>query len=240
MSWTRWALLLLPLSIGSAQETEGTESVVISLVADTHDSHGGMAVIKEAYAQLGIEVFFRELGAADALAASSSGEVDAELQRIAGLERAFPDLIQVPIPINFIQGAAFSSKYRFPVKGWNSLKPYRIGIVGGVLFAEQGTVGMDVRVADTYDQLVRWLVDGEVDIAVIPRIGGLATIHEGTRQDIHELEGILETVLLYHYVHTRRADLAERLQPVLKEMLLDGTTKRLVREAHNRILGRDS
>lgn len=40
-------------------------------------------------------------------------------------------------------------KYRFPITGWHSLRPYKIGIVRGILFAEQQTVGMDRLVLET-------------------------------------------------------------------------------------------
>lgn len=80
---------------------------------------------------------------------SSEGKVDAELQRIDGISNKYPDLVPVPIPINIIQGTVFSKKYRFPITGWHSLRPYKIGIVRGILFAEQQTVGMDRLVLET-------------------------------------------------------------------------------------------
>ncbi|MDJ0848943.1 MAG: transporter substrate-binding domain-containing protein [Myxococcota bacterium] len=222
---------------GAAAASQPPEAVVVGFVPDQADQQVGRAVMAEAYRRLGVEATFRSFDAAGALEASRSGEVDAELNRIGGIDQSFPELIQIPIPVNIIRGVVFSRRYRFPVRSWRSLKPYRIGIVRGSLFAEQGTVGMDVRAAASSDELVRWIADDEVEVGVLPRIVGQAALREAGIDDVHELDGVLETLLIYHYVNVRRADLATRLEPVLKEMLLDGTTRRLLGEAQERVLG---
>ena len=139
------------------------------------------------------------------------------------------------MPINVIQGGAFSKEHRFPVKGWNSLRPYRIGIVRGVVFAAEGSAGMDVRVAADGVELMRWVEQGEVDVAVLPRVWGHRVIARRGFQEVRELDGVIETALVYHYVHERHRELAERLERVFKEMLHDGTTQRLLREAQPRL-----
>jgi hypothetical protein len=229
-------MLAFALAGGSVHAGEPAETVVVGFIDNETDQQVGRAVISEAYRRIGVAVSFRPFEAATALEASRSGEVDAELHRIGGMDRSFPELIQVPIPINFIHGAAFSRKYRFPIQSWSSLKPYRIGIVRGILFAEQGTAGMDVRIARDHDELVRWIAEDEVAVGVMPRIAGYTAIRRGGYADVHELDGLLETLLLYHYVNVRRADLASRLEPVLKQMLLEGTTRRLLDEASELIL----
>jgi hypothetical protein len=114
-----------------------------------------------------------------------------------------------------------------------------VGIVKGILFAERGTVGMDVKIANTYAELIGWIADGQVEVGVMPRIGGLLAIKEAEAKDCTDMEGILETLLLYHYVHKSRAHLVKRLSPVLKKMLLDGTTRRLREAAYKKLLGDD-
>ena len=195
--------------------------------------------MEEAYRRIDVEVEFRGFEAAEALKVSSSGQTGAELQRIDGVQRRYPTLIQVPIPINYIQGMAVSKKYNFPVLGWHSLQPYKIGIVKGIIFAERGTEGMDVKVAETYPELIQWIDEGKVDVGVMPRISGLDALNQSGKEDIGEMDGILETLLSYHYLHESRADLKKPLSKVLKEMLLDGTTQRLRKEANAKLLGED-
>ena len=156
-------------------------------------------------------------------------DLRAELARIDGIGLEFKNLVQVPIPINLIQGVAFSKKYRFPVNGWHSVRPYKIGVIKGIVFSDQQTVGMDRVIFDDYPDLILALDNGDIDVGIMPRLQGLYTLLSMSVETISEMEGILETLFLYHYVHVSRRDLVEQLTPVLKEMLLSGET-RLIRE----------
>jgi len=222
MRLTLFILFLMITGIASGEE----DPVVIAMVEGLAEAPACRAVMSEAYSQLGIPIEFRMFSAAEALRNSNAGNVDAELQRIDGLSAKFENLVQVPIPIYLIQGVAFSRKYRFPVAGWHSLRPYRIGIVKGIVFALQNTADMDVQLYESYDDLVNALAGDEIDVAVMPRVQGLQAVHARGAEDITQMEGILETLFLYHYVHVKRADLVDRLIPVLKKMLLSGETRR--------------
>ena len=220
--------VILPLILGllASGPVWGDESgVTVAVVQDSADVPAGLAVMTEAYAELGIAVEFHRYSASEALALSNAGKVDAELQRIDGINKHYLNLVKVPIPINIIQGAVFSKKYRFPVSGWHSLRPYRIGIVRGILFAEQQTIGMNRTVFDSYEALLTALNAETIDVGVMPRIGGLAAIQSLQQEGIYEMEGVLETLFLYHYVHADREGLVELLTPVLKSMLLSGRTR---------------
>ena len=124
----------------------------------------------------------------------------------------------------------------FPVTGWYSLKPYRIGIVKGILFAKEGTKGMNVVVASSYEAAMRMLDKGEIDIAVMPRISALLEMKLQNYTDIKMLGGILETMFLYHYVHRKNAALVPKLEKELKQMILNGTTQQLRQDAYDRLL----
>ncbi len=235
------ALLIAP-PVGALQAGTAQDVITVAVVVGSADHVAGQAVVLEAYRRLGLEVEIRELDGAAALSASSSGAVDAELQRIDGIGRAHPDLVQVPIPVNYLQGAAFSIEYDFPTPGWRSLQPYRLGIVQGIIFAQEGTEGMEVAVASDYEALFDMLEAGTIDVAVTPRINGLTAVARrraaGRDADeaIQEMEGILETLFLYHYVHRSRADLVPELTRILSDMLLDGTTRRLRDQAYAALL----
>ena len=223
-----WQTCLIFLVLSFALNCVAQDSpVVIATVDSSTDVPAGQAVVRKAYGRIGVEVEFRSYSAAEAIATSNSGVVSAELQRIDGISQDYENLVQVPIPINIIQSAAFSIKYRFPISGWHSLRPYRIGIVRGIVFAERPTMGMNVSVANGYDELILMLENDEVDVSVMPRIQGLQAIHSAGNTKIIEMDGVLETFFLYHYVHNSRLDLVESLTPVLKQMLLKGETKRI-------------
>jgi len=220
------ALLVLALCLsGPAFARE--PAVVISTVEGSIDAETGRAIMREAYRRIGMETEFRAFSAHEALEMANSGAVHAELERIDGISNRYENLVKVPIPINVIYGVAFSRKYKFPVNGWHSLRPYQIGIVKGILFAEENTRNMEVQVAADYPELMAMLSDGRVDVAVLPRVQALEFIRRNGESNIVEMEGILETIFLYHYVHNSRTDLVVRLRPVLKEMLQSGETRRI-------------
>ncbi len=223
-------LIILVLSFAFNSMAQGSP-VVIATVGNSANVPAGRAVIREAYSRIGVEIEFSSHTAEEAIAKSNSGVVTAELQRIDGISQDYENLVQVPIPINIIQGSGFSIKYRFPITGWHSLRPYRIGIVRGIVFAERPTRGMNVTFANGYEELILMLKNDEVDVGVMPRIQGLAVTRSAENAEIIEMDGILETLFLYHYVHNSRLDLVESLTPVLKQMLLNGETKRIHEQA---------
>lgn len=222
------AALCVGLGAAFAQAESSRPRVVVSYIERMPDLERSRFVLAEAYRRIGIEARFEPYEAAAALEASRSGAVDAELSRIGGIDREFPELVQIPIPVNLIEGVAFSREYRFPIRSWSSLKPFRLGIVRGILFATEGTAGMDVRAAQDHHELARWIATGEVDVGIMSRFSGQAALRAGKHTGISELDGVLETSLLYHYVHESRVELTARLEPVLKAMLLDGTIRRLL------------
>lgn len=235
-------LIFLPVSFLWA---DLPEPVIIAVIQGSADTVAGEAVLREAYQRLGVPVEFRPMGGAAALEASSSGNVDAELQRIDGINRSFPELLQVPIPINYVLGTAFSVEYDFRATGWRSLQTYRVGIVEGIIFSREGTQGMDVTVAENHDQVFEMLVTGRIDVAVVPRINGLSALKNmrNLNQDenrenspVREMEGVLETLFLYHYVHKSRSRIVPALTEILTEMLNDGTTRKIRDQAYKEFL----
>jgi ABC-type amino acid transport substrate-binding protein len=237
MSPKKILIILISLLL-YATPTYAQKTILINGVQGSDDSYAVLGILKEAYKRIGYDIEVTWVNGAEALENSNSGNVDAELQRIDGISRKFSNLVQVRIPINYLQGAVFVKDASFPVSGWYSLKPYRIGIVKGIIFAKLGTDGMDVKEAGSYDGLLTMLDNGEIDVAVMPRINGLVAMQKEGFEDIKELEGILETLFLYHYVHKKNSALVPGLEKELKQMLLDGTTRRLRDAAYDELLQR--
>lgn len=233
-----YPVAFLVFVIAALPHTDGhaRDSLRVSSVEGSSDANAGEAVLREAYKRLGIDIVIERMQGRKALEASNSGEVDGEVQRIDGITRSFKNLLQIPIPINYLEGTVFSKRYNFPIQGWFSLEPYRVGIVKGILFAERGTKGMDVRVADDYPELVGMLENDEIDVAVMPRINGRVALKQSDAKDIRELDGVLETLMLYHYLHRKHEHLVPKLTKQLKEILLDGATLKLRTAIYKKLL----
>lgn len=205
--------------------TAAQDTLNFSAVMQSVHRHISYQILQKAYNELGYEIKLTRMTSAEALAQSSSGQTDGELIRIDGISRSYPDLVQVPIPITFRQGAAYSNRYFFPVIDWYDLNPYVIGIVEGSLYAERGTRGMKVIKAKSTEELFSLLDQRKIDIAISSRITGRTYMK--SMPDLKEMEGIMETMFLYHYVHKKHAHLVPELSKVLKRMLLDGTTRKM-------------
>lgn len=203
------------------------DPLILGAVKGSSDVNAGVAVIREAYRRLGVDIEIRWLQSSESLDLSNTGVIDGEIQRIDGISRMFENLIQVHVPVNFIQGVVFGRTDSVVVRGWHSLKPYRVGIVKGIVFAEEGTADLpDVKRFDSYEELFTGIRDGLVDVGVMPRVNGILLQRQGIK-NVVEIPGVLEHIFLYHYLNKKHADLVPRLTRTLKDMLEDFSTQSL-------------
>lgn len=196
-------------------------------------------LLTEAYRRLGIEIETRELPVARSLYMANAGDVDGELFRGVLNEKDFPNLIRIPVALAYAQLVVFTTDAEFEVTGWDSLRPYTIGIRIGTKGAEAGTAGMRVESVAHVDQLFKKLALGRNDVVVLPRDVGLMTLKtmklegiEGMNlEDIRILEPPLQQDALYHYLHKKHERLIPKITDVLQQMEKEGDLQRIREEA---------
>jgi ABC-type amino acid transport substrate-binding protein len=186
-------------------------------------------VLREAYRRIGIAVVIRKYPAERALQMADRGEVAGEVQRIDGINRKYKNLIQLRPPINFIEGTVFTKSVTFDVTGWDSLRDYRIGVIRGIKFAERHTQGMKTYAVGGYERLFHMLAAGRFQIAISPRFNGLYQIRRLQIAGLKDLSPAVMRFDLFHYLHRSQADLAARLEPVLRAMAASGALATLRR-----------
>jgi polar amino acid transport system substrate-binding protein len=203
-------------------------TMVFTTVENSTHSNIGESVLLEAYKRLNISIRANYVPAKRALHISNSGEVDGELHRVDGVSAIWQDLIQVPVAINCIKATAFSIDHQFEVNGWESLKPYSVGVRRGVIFSWVGARGLDVTTVNNNQQLFGMLAAGRTDVIVVSLLNGLKTLESGSYKDIMVLTPSIELYPLYHYLHVRHKDLIPELIQVLQDMRAEGViaTKR--------------
>ena len=217
-------LLLLMLAM-SPLPSQATEPLEFSAIENSINTLISERVVAEAYRRIGIQITTKQYPAARAIKLSANGSMDGELFRIGGLEKAYPNLVQVPVPINVMEGVVLTKHTDFPVDGWQSLKPFRVGIQRGIMFAERGTAsihGLKTHAVNSNEQLFGMLSKNRTDIIVVSRLNGLQTLKTLRIPDIHILEPPIETYFLYHYLHRKHRHLVPRLTAALKEMEAEG------------------
>ncbi|MCK1359514.1 transporter substrate-binding domain-containing protein [Bradyrhizobium sp. 199] len=219
-----WRLIVACLSLLAAAPAQAQDLIRLARIADIQDQYVGGEMLRAVYAKLNIRLAFEDVPGKRALALSSAGEVDGEIQRIGTLSRDYPTLVQVTPAINYIEPSVFATKHRFEVAGWDSIRDYSIGIVRGVGSSEAGTRGMaHVTATTSLDTLVRMLDADRFDVMVTDLFSGLATVRKLNLQArIYPLSPPLERIHIYHYLHERHRDLVAKVGKVIAEMEASG------------------
>ena len=201
------------------------------------DQFVGGEILKVVYSRLDIPIELVDLPAQRALLESSQGKLDGEVHRNINVQQQYPTLLMIRPAINYIEPSVFSKK-QFEVKGWESIKKYRIGIVRGVGTSEDGTKGMDdVLAVTTLDQLMQVLANDRIDVGISDSFSGLVSVRQqGLDEEIKVLTPPLQKNEIYHFVHEKHRDLIPRVEKVLKEMQVSGELDLLRKQIVERYL----
>ena len=80
-----WRIALACLSLLAAAPSQAQDLIRLARIADIPDQYVGGEMLRAVYAKLNIKLEFEDVPGKRALALSSAGEVDGEIQRIGTL-----------------------------------------------------------------------------------------------------------------------------------------------------------
>lgn len=184
-------------------------------------------VMGEAYHRLGLQLEVHRLPGERSLLSANTGKMDGELYRKVGMEKVYPNLMIVPVPLLTYEIVVFTRGTTFVVNGWESLRPFTIGFVRGIKIVEQNTQGMKIEPVLTMQQAFQKMELGRTDVVVANRASGLAVIKALQLEGIGILTPPLVSFPVYHYLHQKHAALAPRLTTVLQKMHKDMTIEKI-------------
>ncbi|MGV7216283.1 substrate-binding periplasmic protein [Bradyrhizobium sp. UFLA05-112] len=224
-----WRICLVGALLLFAHPSQAQSVIRLARIANIPDQYVGGEMLRVVYARLNIKLEFEDVPGKRALALSSAGELDGEIQRIGTLSKDYPTLLRVTPAINYIEPAVFATKLRFDVAGWDSIKDYSIGIVRGVGSSENGTHGFGRVTATTnLESLIQMLDADRFDVIVTDLFSGLVAVRKLNLQArIYPLSPPLERIDIYHYLHERHRDLVPKVGKVIEEMTASGELARL-------------
>jgi polar amino acid transport system substrate-binding protein len=227
-----WRIVLLGALLLYGSPSQAQSVIRLARIANIPDQFVGGEMLRAVYATLNIKLEFEDVPGKRALALSSAGELDGEIQRIGILSREYPTLVQVAPAINFIEPSVFTTKLHFDVAGWDSIRDYSIGIVRGVGSSEAGTRGMShVTATTSLENLIQMLDADRFDLIVTDLFSGLVAVRKLHLQArIYPLSPPLERISIYHYLHERHRDLVPKVGKVIEDMTASGELAQL-REA---------
>ena len=212
-------MLLLAFFTFIASHLQAQDKLTFSTInTDTPVVGAIEKILQDAYTNLNITFDIKRLPPQRALAESNSGEVDGELFRIAGIEQEFPDLIRVSSPVYTVEGYTAIKKTDIIITNKDSIKPYKIGIVRGVQWAEDLTKGMNVSVTNDYTSAVQMLDKGRIDLI----LGAKNLMEEETQKlglnDIKISDEAIVILELFHYLNKKHADLVPKISESINSL----------------------
>lgn len=202
------------------------QKLVFSTINGLSMVPAGEQLLKDAYAQLNIEIRIKEYPGERSLVMANTAKTDGELGRIAGMEKQFPNLVMVPVPLMHLSVSAYSNQNIF-VTSFSDLKKYRIGFVAGTKIVENFTDGFPNRLGVSRpDQLFEMLLLGRIDVAIDMTEDGLIVLQVAKYKTIKAVSPALAEGDIYHYLNKKHADLVPKITKVLQEMSDQGVIKK--------------
>ncbi len=132
-------------------------------------------VLQQAFRRIGVGVKITILPAERAMLNANAGIDDGETDRIAGLEKLYPNLMAIPEPVSNWKFVAFAKQVKFPTAGWDSLRPYSVGYINGAKIFEQNTPKtVHLTKVGSVAQLFKVLLHGRAQIVLFEAWQGLA------------------------------------------------------------------
>lgn len=186
--------------------------------------------------RLGITIEIQLLPAERALLNANAGIDDGDVCRVPGIANQYPDLIQVPEAIMPIKLTVFSKNFSFNVNGFDSLRPYRVGILIGRKLLEEKVNGVTSLTKFSTDQeIIDALENNQIDFGIIEKSQGMHLIQ--SHADIRALQPALFQDNCYLYLNRKHRTWVPLFALQLKKMKRDGSLKRIfndgLRPYHN-------
>jgi len=200
----------------------------------SNESQTGFAdqVVTQAFKRIGYQLETVRLPAERALVNANRGIDDGDLARVAGLQKKYTNLIQVPESIMVIDMVLFSKNMPdFNVKGWESVASHSLAIISGWKIMEKNfsKLGDKVEIikTDNAEQSFTLLAKDRVDFIAYSNWPGLVYLKTHKINNIKLLTPPLAKPRLYVYLHKKHKIIVPKLATAIKQMKADGTVKKI-------------
>lgn len=160
---------------------------------------------------------------------ANQGIVDGEAGRIKNIDsKRYANLIRVPYPIATMKDGAYAIDASIKIEGWESLsgKPYRVGLLKGIKSVEQKLPRYvdhaHIVTLSSVEQCLKMLHARRIDVFIVgTQVEETGYMKSGAYKDV-KCVGIVETKVLYPWLHQRHKNLVQPLAEILKTMKSEG------------------
>lgn len=187
-------------------------------------------LVKAVYAELGMAPVFELLPSERALVEVNAGRYDADLVRVEGVEKMFPNLVRSEEFIRRTELYAYARRGAGTAfKTVDELARHRLGFTRGSKLAGEflQARGWQAAEANSVDSLFKMLALGRFDIALVTSTQ-LLPQNAALREGAERAGPVLMTSYSYHLLNRKHQDLVPRFDAVLRAMRADGRMARLL------------
>ena len=186
-------------------------------------------VAEEAFRRIGYELQTVRLPAERGLKNSNRGIIDGELVRVAGLDKVYPNLIQVPEKIMDWEFVAFSYESTSLVGDWNDLSGKAVSHINGWKILEKNIPSTaEITKTGNANSLFNLLRKKRTDYAIYERWGGRYLLRKMLMPEVRVCKSPLATKEMFIYLHKKHKDIVVKLAEALLVMKKDGSYEKLV------------
>ena len=188
-------------------------------------------VVAESLARNGKSLQVAHLPAERALINANRGIDDGDMNRIGGLDKFYPNLIQVPEKTFSMEFSAFSRNVNFKTSDWSSLKPYSVGIITGWKILEKNVPkNIELIKVKNPQQLFSLLLNNRVDVILFGKWQGLNYLKKNNIQGVKLLQPALASKDMFVYFHKKHKALIPLFTQSLREIKKEGVYERIFNE----------
>lgn len=234
MKWRRlslFTLLMLALPVAASEPTLVLSNPMAPPLTNAQGTGFLDQLLQEAARRVGVRVHLISPPAERGLVNANAGIEDGDSNRIAGLERDYPNLIRVPEKNMDMHFVAFTRQTGLSLdRGWRSLSGRSVGIIKGWKILERNLpADAQVTIVKDAEQLFRLLAHRRVDVVLYAQHLGQAQARQLGLTDVRVAGPPLTTQGMFVYLHKKHAPLVPRLAEALRQIKADGTYARLER-----------
>lgn len=158
---------------------------------------------------------------------ANEGIDDGQALRVGGLDKLYPNLIQVPEPIITNDFVALGVNQRFATPDWNALRPYTVSyIIGWKVFEANVPTSIARTPVRDAEQMFTLLARGRVDVVLYERWQGLEQARASGVPAL-VMEPPLVSTPMYMYLHKKHAALVPRVARALAGLKQNGAYQRI-------------
>jgi polar amino acid transport system substrate-binding protein len=196
--------------------------MILGAIEESSIVEMGMPYVQKAFQRINIKSVSQSVPAERALNMANSGLTDADPFRVDGLEKTYSNLVRVPGSIYSSVVVVASPNPNLKIRGWESLKMYRVCAKIGSKAVEERLRGMkNVSFSHSLVDMAKMAGKGRCDVIVMHR-GDWPKLNTGEIDGIYEIAPILEQRSLYIYLNKKHAALVPRLAEEIEKMRREG------------------